>query len=600
MKRISNILIGALLFFVAVCCDEEILNQLPEDSFVEETIFTTDSNFETYAWGFYEWFPKYSTGGFGSEFAGDLMSNKNINVGNGNSWLWQNITIPASSSDWNTPYSRIRRVNLMLNNIDSSELTEAQKAHWTSVGYFFRAMQHFELLSKYGAIIYVDKLLTENDEDILKGPRTSREVVAQNILNDLEFAEDNIRSNGNGINTVNTDVVRAFISRFGLFEGTWRKYHGISGGEEFLQASADASAKLIASHPNLHPSYDEVFNSQSLAGVNGILLHKSYALDQTVHRVSSFLKNSAGYWDMTKKAVDQYLCIDGQTRWTSPLFDGDSNPYDEFRNRDRRLYFTTTPPFKVNTNVPGQDPLKSFEWEFTSNPADREYIDLMVSLSDKDHKVLPTENWNTFIIIEEPHFRRDDNGQPFSVTSTGYRCTKYYNNFNRGSQHNDLTNSPIFRMGEILLNYAEAKFELGQFTQEIADITINKLRDRGQVAHLNVGNVFNDPTRDTDVAPVLWEIRRERAVELMMENFRFNDLRRWKKLHVYGAEEKLGRYVFNSEHGGNLPIKNGASEGYIAHIGEPPGVPIHYYLYPIPSEERVLNPQLDQNPGWED
>jgi len=50
-----------------------------------------------------------------------------------------------------------------------------------------------------------------------------------------------------------------------------------------------------------------------------------------------------------------------------------------------------------------------------------------------------------------------------------------------------------------------------------------------EVASLDVANIPDDATRDPDVTPALWEIRRERAVELMGEGFRFDDLRRWKK-----------------------------------------------------------------------
>ena len=77
------------------------------------------------------------------------------------------------------------------------------------------------------------------------------------------------------------------------------------------------------------------------------------------------------------------------------------------------------------------------------------------------------------------------------------------------------------------------------------------------------------------------------------------DIKRWKKLVEYGAEEKLGRWVVNSDYGNNLPVQGGAAEGYVSPFGMPPGVPEHYYLEPIPSDQIVLNPQLEQNPGWE-
>ena len=82
------------------------------------------------------------------------------------------------------------------------------------------------------------------------------------------------------------------------------------------------------------------------------------------------------------------------------------------------------------------------------------------------------------------------------------------------------------------------------FNQGIADATINKLRERGEVAPMVVANIDAsfDPTRDSEIDPILWEIRRERGIELMGEGFRREDLRRWKKMD-YAAEPKLGRWI---------------------------------------------------------
>ncbi|MEL4308206.1 RagB/SusD family nutrient uptake outer membrane protein [Joostella sp. CR20] len=591
MKKIK-ILSISLLTAITFGCSDDFLEKLPEDSLVEETVFTTDKNFETYSWSFYNVFPGYDSSDWDetvdAELSGDLMVRGSGALGN--SWLWQRVTVPASTSSWSGPYGYIRRANLMLGNIEGSELTDDEKRHWESIARFFRAYNHYKLLVKYGEIPYVDKVLTDADEDVLFGPKNTRDEVASKLLEDLKFAEQNI--DDRAANTVGVDVVRAMISRFGLFEGTWRKYHALGGEQTYLQASADASAKLIASNPTLHSKYDELFNSESLSGVSGVLLYKTYLFGELTHILTSRHRNSAGYWDLTKKGVDLYLCKDGKNRWVSDMFDGDEDPYDEFRNRDERLYFTTVPPFKVETGG------RSSEWDYTDDPADREYLDIMANLSDDLHKGTPTANWNGFVIKEEPHFRLSNNGQGFNVSYTGYRSHKYYNNLNTGIQNQDFADAPVFRMGEVLVNHAEAMFELGRFNQAVADATINKLRKRGNVADLKVASIPDDPTRDADVDAVLWEIRRERAVELMHEGFRFNDIRRWKKLQEYGAEEKLGRYVNNADYGNKLPIQGGASAGYISPYGVPPGVPDYYYLYPIPTEELVLNPQLTQNPGW--
>lgn len=590
MKNIK-FFIGSLMLFL-VACDEAFLEKLPQDQLTVSTAFTSNANFETYAWGLYNALPDYiDFTELNRERGSDLLVDNSGTQGD--ALLWQRKIVPGSAGLWDNAFANIRRVNLMIDNIDNSDMNDTDKAHWRAVGLFFRAYEYVELIANYGAVPWVDRVLTEADEDALYGPRTPRDEVAKNVLDDLKWAEENIKPDGNGPNTINTDAVRALISRFGLYEGTWRKYHSLGGEQAYLQASADASALLIAAHPNLHPSYDEVFNSETLAGVDGVLLYKAYEFGILNGRWSHYNRSSIGHDDLTKKAVDQYLCLDGQTIHTSPLFDGEEDAYDEFRNRDHRLYFNTPPPFRVDTDGKNQE-----TWKFDPDPKHREYIDLMATLSDDEHKTLPTMNWRGLIVRTSPHFRKFNEGHGYNVTYSGYAFYKFSNKISR-LQNRDSHDKPIFRMGEVLLNYAEAMAELGQFSQEIADQTINKLRARGAVAPLDLANMVEDPTRDADVDPVLWEIRRERGIEFLGEGLgRVFDIKRWKKLVEYGAEEKLGRWVKNADYGNNLPIQGGAEEGYVSPWGPPPGVPDYYYLEPIPSDQIVLNPQLEQNPGW--
>jgi len=593
MKNINRI-ITVFLLLIFVGCSEDSLERLPKDQLTVATTFTTNSNFETYAWSLYaNILPGYyDLISIWRERGSDLMVNNSGSVGE--SLLWQQKTVPSASNLWTNSYVNIRRANLMLDNIDNSQLTDDEKKHWRGVGLFFRSYIYKELLASYGAVPWVEKALTESDTDILFGPRTPRDEVSQNVLNDLLEAETLISPSGNGPNTINTDVVRALISRFGLYEGTWRKYHGLGGETAYLQASVDASTKLMADHPDLHSSYDEVFNSESLAGTAGVLLYKAYEFGIQNGRWSHYNRSSIGHEDLTKKAVDQYLCLDGETIHTSPLFDGEQDAYDEFRNRDQRLYFNTPPPYRVDTG--GKNVTT---WDYDSDPQSREYMDLMATLTDDTHKTLPTINWRGLVVRTSPHFRKFNEGHGYNVTYSGYAFYKFYNKISR-LQNRDSHDAPLFRMGEVLLNHAEASYELGQFDQGVADATINKLRARGAVAPLNLGAIPNDPTIDADIAPELWEIRRERGIEFLGEGLgRVFDIKRWKKLVEYGADEKLGRWVNNADYGNKLPIQGGAASGYVSPFGVPPGVPEHYYLEPIPSDQIVLNPQLEQNPGWE-
>ena len=151
------------------------------------------------------------------------------------------------------------------------------------------------------------------------------------------------------------------------------------------------------------------------------------------------------------------------------------------------------------------------------------------------------------------------------------------------------------------MNYAEAMYELGQFDQSIADETINKLRKRAHVADMVLTDITTDfdPDRDQDVNPLLWEIRRERRVELMGEGTRLDDLRRWKKGH-YVNKQPTGVYLKDASEF-NVKVMNGPSnnEGYVYYFEKPIGWLEHYYLNPIPLNQLALNPALEQNPGWE-
>lgn len=598
MKKIYICAIIAMALGVSSC--DDFLNKTPLDELTESTAFNTYNNFKTYSWKLYEYFDGFPTDGgytpanISSEFNSDNMIN--AQSGGESAYAYQLKSVPSTSSSWN--FSYIRNVNLMLQNIDKSSMDDKSKEHWRSVGYFFRALRYFDMMAAYGDVPWIDKVLSDTDTEILMGKRTPRDEVAKNILKELQYAELNIKPDGDGANTINTDVVRALISRFGLYEGTWRKYHGLDDAETYLRASADASEKLIADNPTLMSNYDDVFNSEELVGQPGIILAKQYATSLVTHSITRVIRSSAWYCDLTKDAIDSYLCTDGLPVKKSAVYEGDKDVYAQFRNRDRRLYYTVVPPYKVKLTGPIAT---SFEWEYTDDPKDREYIDFMETISEETGKRLPVSNYVGYNVSAMPHFRNYPNGQGFLVSQLGFYFWKYYNrqvdNMNLRTSTIDY---PIFRMGEILVNYAEAKYELGEFDQSVANVSINKLRVRANLPNMKVDDITDnfDPDRDPTVPAVLWEIRRERRVELMGDGFRFRDLKRWKK-GEYLNKQALGMWVKNSDYNNKLKIYGGGSEGFIEFFAKPKGWLDYYYLEPLPTQELALNPNLVQNPGWE-
>ena len=590
-KFIHYILCLGLATSLTSCSN--LLDLDPEGTLTEQSTFTNYNNFISYAWQFYGTFPGYSNAVPDAEVNGDLFAKAQANATS--DWIWQRMVVPSTSSDYSNPFVQIRSINVLLDNIEqASQLSEQEKKHIRSIGYFFKAYQYMDLLNKFGQAIWVERTIDDGDTDVLYGTPGTRDEIAAHIVEMLSYAGENIKENGDGPNTINRKVVLALTARFGLREGTWRKYHQLKDAEKYLKLSTAAAEKILSSTIPLLSNYDLLFNSESLANVAEVFLYKQYELNQITHGLASLARNSSGRWDLTKKAVDMYLMKDGKTRWVSPTFAGDESAYTEFRNRDTRLYFTIPPPYKVKMGK------TNMLWEYSDDPKDREYIDLMATLSDDKHKTLPWMNWEGLILKEEPHYVDFTNGQPYSVSYTGYRFYKFSNKINR-IQNVDINDAPIFRLGELLVGYAEAKYELGEINQQIIDQTINKLRSRAGVASLELTAIPPDPKRDETISPVLWEIRRERAVELMGEGFRFDDLRRWKKMD-YAITQKLGRYITKGvdvPSNTPIPVENGQTKGYIAYEGKAPSpFPEYYYLYPIPAAELVQNKNLKQNEGW--
>jgi hypothetical protein len=606
MKHINKIAILIIAGIFLFSCRKEFLDQSPKDELTITTAFSTYESIEAYAWQFYSVFTGYSSyTPFNTERDADLGSWSRLN--SESTWIWQKVVIPTNSDDYSIPFSNIRACNIMLDNLDASKISDTDKKHWRSVAYFFKAYNYAELINKYGDITWVENNLKDNDQATLFGPRTPRDTVAKKILKLLQYAEVNIKPDGDGPNSVNVNVVRALISRFGLREGTWRKYHGLSDADTYLNACVTSSEPLLTAFPNIMSNYSDVFTSASLAGKSGIILYKEYEPNVITHNLSKDAGSSSGYMDLTHKAINMYLMRDGQTRWTSPTFAGEDSPYKEFRNRDFRLYLTTCPPYQVI------GPGTATTFTFTDNPADREYFPIMDSLSIpvqgaavasslnaiNGSRTLPWRAWCAFVVDKVPHFHDNNRGKSWGTTFTGYAFSKFATRLNENVLAKDINDAPIFRIEEVMLNYAEAKKELGGFNQIICDETINKLRARGGVASLNLASIPNDPTRDLTVDPEMWEIRRERAIELMGEGFRFDDLRRWEKMD-YATERKLGIWIVKADEANNVPTLNNADAGYVSYEGVPPTAFLdYYYLYPIPSNQIILtNSIVKQNPGW--
>lgn len=632
-------------------CNDSFLDKTPVTDLTEQNAFTSYDNFKSFMWPCYEMFTnttiRTSTRGngwgTGGQYDGDVDAGYlNKRAPNGfNQFAYQTKGSTASGNGWDFS-TFIRRVNIMLSHLETSQMSIAEQNHWHAVGNFFHAFWYMELIDRFGDVPWVNKVLTEDSPEI-HDKRMPRVEVADSVLARLKWAEQNIGDYEaqDGENAINRDCVRAALSRFTLREGTWRKYHGLDGWEKYLDECVRVSKELMKAYLTLYhgtdgqpgAGYGEMWTTEDLAGVPGIILYKSYVQNINAIQGGNYVEHTSSHdVEMNQNTVDLYLMKNGKPiHNTSSGYAGDHTMYDTFRNRDPRLYHTVMPPYKVEANgndKPTENP--SATWGYTKDKTDREYIDIMkpnysCSNPGVGMKRLPAQNWSASLVPQIPNLGTG----AFVTCRSGYYVWKLYcnweYNFNNGTEN--VADKPIFKIEEVLLNYAEAQAELGKFTQEVAEESINKLRERAGVEKMNVSEINDsfDPDRPkyypegntagVSVPALIWEVRRERIVELMGEGFGFYDIRRWRMAPWFLNRAAKGIWVtkqfaldngmtlYNPETGVSDGQTGSMQEGYLYLFNDPvaegKGWLDKYYLYQVPTDEILLNPNLTQNPGWE-
>nr|WP_262895846.1 RagB/SusD family nutrient uptake outer membrane protein [Cyclobacterium marinum] len=468
--------------------------------------------------------------------------------GDRNSYVWGEYVIPATGGGWGKDdWLPIRRCNYALARIAEME-KDALVLRYESEIRFFKSFYYQKMIERFGDVPWYEVDLQTDSEGLVKS-RDSRKVVFDNMLMDLNFAIENLPEDS-GENRLTKYVALAFKAEASLFEGTFRKYHGLGDHEVILAEAAEAAEEVINSGKfslyttgNPEQDYFDLFVQYNLTGNPEAIFFQRFIEGIRMHNnVRSLGEPHTGY---TKDFVQSYLSKDGLPIALSSLYQGDENFEDEFVDRDPRM--------KQSIYVP-----------------DRPYR--IYSDGSVDYRAMP-EFDNNYV-------------------TTSYYITKGYSPYEVDRLQNQTTIDVFtYRYGKLLVTYAEAKAELGEATQEVLDKSINLLRDRVGMPHLNVNVDFVDPNWpdwEVPVSPLINEIRRERRVETAGEGTRWEDLVRWK----------AGRLLENPlTYVGAVDPETG--EYRVIYPGNTRTWDDKLYLYPIPVQELSLNPQLTQNPGWE-
>ena len=568
MKKIILSLMAGMVLFTS--CD--LLNNDPYDSFTKGNFFTSETNVEMYANYFYNEWSAYGTGGASGDFYFNTL-NDNQAVTGLKGWGFKNVS--ATDGTWSACYTEIRRANILLEEIDNVPMSPSSMAYYKSLAHLYRGWQHFCLVRKFGDCYWVDKTLTKEDEAILYGPRHNRNTVMDNVLADLNYAVENMgQKNADSRTAYNIYVANAIKARVCLFEGTYAKYHlGDAARAEKFLTEAKAAAEVIINSGNYvltdgAEGYRANYNSLDLAGNKEMILYKKYVLGVLPHATQDYCCGSTQSWGLSRAAFNAYLMKDG------------SLPTGEDKGR------LGTAEEGVNAGKPV-------------------IIDLVAARDPR----LGQQIDSYLAYVGNGRVRYE--GMPGQETaaemtvSTGYGITKFDepatpSQYRQATNGNE-TDGPIFWLAEILLNHAEACAELGKDAEATA--SINKLRARAGMPNLKLQN---DPANNMGVSDLIWEVRRERRVELMFDlNDRYWSLIRWHQLDKLDTqnypEQTQGAWV---EAGWPIDLNavklTNGDHGYIEcnTTGEHRVFEEKHYLAPIPSGQSALNPQIGQNPGW--
>lgn len=570
MKKKNLLYIVCALAMGSLCGCDDFLNKDPQDKQTNDTYWQTETSLRTYAQDFYSsYFTGYGTDYtvFAGYFSGDDYTDDFINLNNANTNGSGYIYFSTSATtDWNSRtgtwsdnYSVIYKANVMLEKIPGMNISDEAKRHWEGIARYFRAMAYSTLAKYYGGVPYYDKVTDPADPALYKD-RDSYLYVAQKIQEDFQYALDNVRTDDTK-RQVNKYVVGAYMSREMLYHATWLKYHGTTVGptsekvvdgdiKNLLQGAINgAEAVMNSGIYSIGNTYNALFTTDDLANNPEVIWYREYTSGLQCNALMSYNgPEDQTQGGVTQDVINTYLCSDGLPIGQSPLYQGKEDPsiQKSFQDRDPRLYQTVADSLRI---------MSAMGTNYTEGTSPTGY---------PTKKFLNDEWW---------------------VAGLDY-CT------GRLSP----ADAPCIRYAEVLLNYAEAVYERDDaISDDDLNISLNLVRNR---INKSMPKLSNNLVTANGLN-MREEIRRERTVELFNEGFRIDDLKRWKTAETEMPKDFLGIKWTGTEYATKWPNVSYAknSDGYII-LETGRKWESKHYLYPLPTDQLQLNPNLKQNPGW--
>jgi hypothetical protein len=556
---ISGVVVVCLLLMVTLwsSCKKD-LNLVSKDSITDATFWKTGADFKLAANNLYNGLDRFGE----EDTESDIAFNVPNSVSNGQ------LQPAETSGTWSNGYSYIRSANNIMEKGEGN--ADGDIKRYVAEAKFFRAWYYWKLLRIYGGVPLITKVLTTDDPELF-APRSSRTETADLILKDLNDAVADLPVQADlsspDIGRITKGAALGLAARVALFEGTWQKARGGATASKYLDAAVTASQAVISSGVySLYTgsgaqSYRYLFLEAGDDSKESIL-DRRYARNIIGHD-APYMYDQDGY-NPTRKMVDMYLDKNGlPITAAGSVFHGYSTFTSEFQDRDPRMTQTMIIPGTLTNRV-------FFPVTKVANWPDA-----------------PQRNFNTGYILYK--YMSEDPAANNSGREGDNSLFDY-------DKH-------LIRYAEVLLIYAEAVYEkAGAITDADLNISINKLRDRVAMPHLT--NAFVG-ANNLDMRN---EIRRERTVELCLEGFRYDDIRRWKTAETELPLDIKGIKITGTQWATRTPYNDPSyagkvdANGFLIAEKSRKFDPAKDYLQPLPTKEvafyQASGHTLEQNPGW--
>ena len=503
MKRL---IIPLLVALITVSCDKNALDITPQDRLAESSVWSDANLIHAYHNELYNALPhgftihmysKYTDEAFDAApcCGADLFKLNTYNpdniyqAGGDNAGFW------AGGSGylyyWDRGYEYIRKINVFLDKMNTTEVQLDDKDQMVAEAKFLRAYIYFNLIERFGGVPIVDQVYELSDRDTQLTRNTFDECVdfiTQDLNDAMAVLPDRYMSTDGNYGRATGDACKALLSHMYLYAAS--PLFNPTNDMAKWQKAADAAESLLSSGYALYDDYQTLFELSQGDAQDEVIFSRGFTSSNgqqaPMHNFNRRYEGYGGWWGSngpSANLIDDYDMINGEPAFMPDGTVNAASGYDPdhpFDNRDPRFEATVVHDddyFRGDHFEMWQAKDGSSVWGFDSykNTGDNPRTNTVLK------KFMPETgpfNWATQFTIQWP----------------------------------------FFRIAEIYLNYAEAKFELGD--EATARQYVNMVRSRTSVG-----------LPDIPVTVTGEDLRRriynERRIELAFENQRFFDVRRW-------------------------------------------------------------------------